>query len=56
MAQFQSQELEYMINGEYYDMTDSADSSFEDNHNHSRTSFAADSMDSDFEDDFDQVY
>ncbi|KAI3825897.1 hypothetical protein L1987_07615 [Smallanthus sonchifolius] len=54
MAQFQSQELEYMINGEYYDMSDSADSSFEDYHNHSRRSFAADSMDSDFEDDFDQ--
>ena len=54
MAQSQTQELEYMINDEYYDMSDSADSSFEVNHNHSRRRLVADSMDSDFEDDFDQ--
>ncbi|CAI9291643.1 unnamed protein product [Lactuca saligna] len=53
MAQFQNQELEYMIDDEYYDMTD-----FEHNHNnnnnHLQKSRAEDSMDSDFEDDFDQ--
>lgn len=56
MAQFQNQELEYVIDDEFYDMTDSAyTSSFEDNDSHSRTTFAADSMDSDCEDDFEQV-
>ncbi|KAL8226360.1 hypothetical protein R6Q57_016192 [Mikania cordata] len=54
MAQFQNQELEYMIDDEYYDMTHFADSSFEGNHNQSHRSIAADSMDSDFEDDFEQ--
>ncbi|KAJ0512343.1 hypothetical protein HanHA300_Chr10g0345171 [Helianthus annuus] len=54
MAQFQNQELEYMINDGYYDMTDSADSSSEDNQNYSHRSLTADSMDSDFEDDFEQ--
>ncbi|KAL4565979.1 hypothetical protein LXL04_030087 [Taraxacum kok-saghyz] len=54
MAQFQNQELEYIIDDEYYDMTDFADSPFRDNNNNSQTSCAEDSMDSDFEDDFDQ--
>ncbi|KVH99500.1 hypothetical protein Ccrd_022265 [Cynara cardunculus var. scolymus] len=54
MAQFQNQELEYMIDDEYYDMTDFADSSVEDTGNQLNRSCAADSMDSDFEDDFEQ--
>lgn len=55
MAQFQNQELEYRIDNQYYDMNNFADSSFEDNDNHSRRSIAADSVDSDFEDDYEQV-
>lgn len=54
MAQFQNQELEYTINDEYYDMADFDDRSSQFNNNHSQTSCAEDSMDSDFEDDFDQ--
>ncbi|KAI3672416.1 hypothetical protein L6452_38504 [Arctium lappa] len=54
MAQFQNQELEYMIDDEYYDMNDFADSSVEHTDNHLNRSCAADSMDSDFEDDFEQ--
>ncbi|XP_024976624.1 uncharacterized WD repeat-containing protein C2A9.03-like isoform X2 [Cynara cardunculus var. scolymus] len=43
-----------MIDDEYYDMTDFADSSVEDTGNQLNRSCAADSMDSDFEDDFEQ--
>lgn len=54
MAQFQNQELEYMIDDEYYDMTDFEHNN-NNNNNHLQKNCAEDSMDSDFEDDFDQV-
>lgn len=53
MAQLQNQQLEYVIDDEYYNMNEFADNSFE--NNNSPTTFASDPMDSDFEDDFDQV-
>ncbi|GJZ36395.1 uncharacterized WD repeat-containing protein-like protein isoform X1, partial [Tanacetum coccineum] len=46
MAQLHNQQLEYIIDDEYYNMNEFAD--------HSSATFAADPMDSDFEDDIDQ--
>ncbi|GJZ83326.1 hypothetical protein Tco_0648499 [Tanacetum coccineum] len=48
MAQLHNQQLEYIIDDEYYNMNEFAD--------HSSATFAADPMDSDFEDDIDQDY
>lgn len=52
MAHSQNQELEYMVD-EYYDTTDFDDSTFADES--PRSTDVDDSLDSDFEDDFEVV-
>lgn len=53
MAQFRNHELEYMVE-DYYDMTDFDDNSFDED-TYSPKNGPDESLDSDFEDDFDLV-